>query len=195
VCHALRLFGLLRIGEYCCTSAGRSRLLVRHVIRSVEGVQLTVPWSKSDLSPACVRFSSRPDLLCPLAAARHYLSFFRHARDAGQPFFVTTADSGSALSDQAYREWLKRRAAAIGLDSRNISGHSLRRGGTTALFLAGVPETVIALHGRWRSTCYRRYFASTTPQWLATTTLLAHTRGLFTPLLPLSSSSSSSSSS
>jgi hypothetical protein len=78
---------------------------------------------------------------------------------------------------------LKRHALGIGLDPHRVSGHSLRRGGTTAYFLAGVPETVIGLHGRWRSHAYRVYFADTTPQFLASSYLNSHTSGRY-PALP-----------
>ena len=52
---------------------------------------------------------------------------------------------------------LKRHVADVGLDPAHYSGHSLRRGGCTAMFLAGVNETFIAAHGRWRSLAYRKY--------------------------------------
>ena len=40
----------------------------------------------------------------------------------------------------------------------DYSGHLFRRGGTTALQIAGVPESTIASHGRWKSLAYRSYF-------------------------------------
>jgi hypothetical protein len=42
-------------------------------------------------------------------------------------------------------------------DPDKYAGHSFRRGGTTALLQAGVPEATIATHGRWKSLAYRGY--------------------------------------
>lgn len=48
--------------------------------------------------------------------------------------------------------------------SGSYSGHSLRRGGATALFLAGWSPEEIQKHGRWSSDCYKRYLERT-GQW------------------------------
>jgi len=47
-------------------------------------------------------------------------------------------------------------AGILGRDHHDYSGHSFRRGGTTAMYEAGVLETLIAMHGRWRSLAYRK---------------------------------------
>jgi len=168
-------YGLLRIGEY---TGDNMFLRVRSVAVADDGITLTIPWSKTDISPVNVRIAARGDLLCPVAAARHFASFFKATRSPDAAFFANRLDTDRAISNQDFISWLKDRSTAIGISATNISGHSLHRGGTTDLFLANVPESVIALHGRWRSECYRRYFASTTPQFLATGMLLAHTRTL-----------------
>ena len=49
------------------------------------------------------------------------------------------------------------RCSDAGIAKQGISTHSLRRGGTTALALAGVPEAFIQAHGRWSSLEYRKY--------------------------------------
>ena len=56
---------------------------------------------------------------------------------------------------------LKRRLSAIGLNAQLYGFHSLRRGGTTAMFAAGVPETMIQSHGRWASLTYKQYLDTT----------------------------------
>jgi integrase len=172
-------YGLLRISEY---TGDTMFLRVRSVVIADDstGITLTIPWSKTDISPVHVRIAARGDLLCPVAAARHLSSFFTatRTRSPDAAFFANRLDTDRAISNQDFTSWLKGRCTAIGISDTNISGHSLRRGGTTDMFLAGVPESVIALHGRWRSECYRRYFASTTPQFLATEMLLTHSRSL-----------------
>ena len=47
------------------------------------------------------------------------------------------------------------------------------------MFIAGVSETVIAQHGRWRSDCYRRYFDAGTPHFMATSILVEHSSGRY----------------
>ena len=42
-------------------------------------------------------------------------------------------------------------------DEEQFSGHSLRRGGATSLFAAGVPAYLTKILGRWRSNCYEKY--------------------------------------
>jgi integrase len=52
---------------------------------------------------------------------------------------------------------IKHWVAEIGLDAANYSGHSFRRGGTTAMYCAGVPENLIQIQGRWKSDAYKLY--------------------------------------
>ena len=122
-----------------------------------------------------------------------YLAFFTSPRDPDEPFFTSSRDSRASLTPNSFCQWLKHMSCKVGLDTKKISGHSLRRGGTTAMFVAGVSETVIQRHGRWRSVCYRRYFDHDCPQYLATSLLLQHTSVLYQPSSSLSSSLSSSS--
>lgn len=150
-------FGLLRIKEYLC-----SGLLTQHVTQEPWGINLTVPFSKTSLIPTAVAIIRRGDALCPVAAYHAYLSHLPpRPRRPGLPFFVHHPHSDSGLSDITFirhvRRWLTRVLPA-GRDADEYTGHSFRRGGTTALFLADVPEATIAAHGRWKSTAYRGYF-------------------------------------
>ena len=45
----------------------------------------------------------------------------------------------------------------LGLDASLYSGHSFRRGGATSLALAGVPDRIIKIMGRWRGWSYGLY--------------------------------------
>jgi integrase len=56
----------------------------------------------------------------------------------------------AALSTNAFRAMLKRRCAAIGIDPREIGGHSLRAGHATQAAENGVDILEIAQQGRWR---------------------------------------------
>ncbi len=55
------------------------------------------------------------------------------------------------------RSWFIRRLLQVFPPSANVSGHSMRAGGTTALALAGVPGDTIRLIGRWSSAAWQIY--------------------------------------
>jgi len=52
---------------------------------------------------------------------------------------------------------LKQGLIAVGLDPGLYSGHSLRRGGCTLCFSAGLGIVDIKLRGDWRSAAFERY--------------------------------------
>ena len=62
----------------------------------------------------------------------------------------------------ASKEWFRRSIQKlcnnVGLDGKQYSGHSLRAGGATDLFLAGVPYYIIKKMGRWSSDAALIYF-------------------------------------
>ena len=72
-----------------------------------------------------------------------------------------------SLSADAFVEYTKRLAIAVGLPSENVSGRSFRHGGATAAFRAGVPGELIQRQGDWISTAYLAYIDMTPAQQLA----------------------------
>lgn len=161
-------FGLLRVSEYT-----DGALRQQHVRLTDQGVILTIPFSKTSLHPVEVRLSARDDFLCPLKAVEHYQIFLGKAsQEAKAGFFLAKARATDPLTKAKFIAKLKSHVKAMGLNPANYSGHSLRRGGCTAMFLAGVNETFIAAHGRWRSLEYRKYldFVNDT-QWRPTAIL------------------------
>ena len=155
-CAALfAFFGLLRIKEYTC-----SGLLREHVSVHPWGVNLDIPFSKTALIPTAVAIIRRDDGLCPVAAHCAYSRLLpARLRRAGLPYFLHDASATSPLTDVTFirhvRRWVRDLLHATPAE---YSGHSFRRGGTTALQMAGVPESTIANHGRWKSLAYRSYF-------------------------------------
>jgi hypothetical protein len=174
-------FGLLRIKEYTC-----SGLLVQHVKLEPWGINLTLPFSKTSLIPTAVAIIRRDDELCPVAAYHTYMSHLpRRSLQPHLSFFLHHAHSDTPLSDSTFirhvRHWV---ATFLFQDADDYSGHSFRRGGTTAMQLAGVPESTIAAHGRWKSLAYRSYFDvqhSLQLRLLATAQLSLHSRHLLEP--------------
>jgi hypothetical protein len=158
----LAFFGLLRVGEY---TDGQLRL--QDVRLTSWGVSLLIPFSKTTLIPTQVDIVSRSDFLCPARAASDYLSFFTRLSGLSlrptNPFFISRLSSGNTPLSSV--EFINRVRAVIltalpGRDPEAYAGHSFRRGGTTALKLAGVSDSVIQQHGRWKSDAYRAYIDS-----------------------------------
>jgi hypothetical protein len=58
------------------------------------------------------------------------------------------------------KDWLR----LAGFDPHKFSGHSLRRGGATAAFQAGVDPLFIRLQGGWSSDCWLLYVALSSAQ-------------------------------
>jgi hypothetical protein len=150
-------FGLLRIKEYTC-----SGLLREHVTVHPWGINLAIPFSKTMLIPCAVAIIRRDDGLCPVAAHKAYTRHLpKRLRCSSMPYFVhdKSAASPAPLTDSTFirhvRRWVRDH---LSTDPAEYSGHSFRRGGTTALQMAGVPESTIASHGRWKSLAYRSYF-------------------------------------
>ena len=56
------------------------------------------------------------------------------------------------------RKMIKRRVASIGLDPKRYSGHSLRAGGATDLFMQRLPFYLIKKAGRWASDAAMIYY-------------------------------------
>lgn len=155
-CAALFAFyGLLRIKEYTCSS-----LLRGHVDVQSWGISLAIPFSKTALIPTAVAIVRRDDELCPVAAHRAYKRHLpARLRGVDVPYFLHSATATAPLTDATFirhvRRWVR---DCLRRPPTDYSGHSFRRGGTTALQIAGVPESTIASHGRWKSLAYRSYF-------------------------------------
>lgn len=65
------------------------------------------------------------------------------------PFFITSPTRSTPISAEQMRNKLKQRCAILfEYDLESIGWHSFRRGGATAMFLAGVSDALIEVHGR-----------------------------------------------
>lgn len=52
---------------------------------------------------------------------------------------------------------IKKACVKVGLDPKNYSAHSLRKGGTTGAFIAGAERMMVKAQGDWVSDAYLRY--------------------------------------
>ena len=156
----LAFFGLLRINEYM-----NSGLRHAHIRLTAYGIDITVARSKTSHIPIVVTVASRTDQLCPARALRHYLGFFRALSLPSRPddpLFISRLRGQTVIAPTTDAEFIARlreliAAAFPDRDTRRYAGHSFRRGGASALQLAGVPAAVIQQHGRWTSDTFRAY--------------------------------------
>jgi hypothetical protein len=175
--YVFAFFGLLRLREYT-----DGRLQFQHVSCHDWGIQLTIPFSKTSLQPVTIKLSTRPDIFCPVRAFDTYLAHIPpRLRIPSTAFFRSTPATTTALSSSSYlRDFKLRVRLYLQRDPTPYAGHSFRRGGTTALFMADVPETIIAAHGRWSSDVYKKYFEfASSQQLLPTLKLYMHSKGKY----------------
>jgi hypothetical protein len=149
-----------------------------HVKQFDWGIEVTVPFSKTCNQPTSVRMVRRDDPYCPVLAFEAYRSATpAPLRSASLPFFRSTIDRSTPLAYPEALSTLKHRIGSLfAIDSVGYGWHSFRRGGATALFQAAVPDSLIALQGRWSSLTYRRYFDNNHHHTIPTSLLLKHTR-------------------
>jgi hypothetical protein len=82
------------------------------------------------------------------------------AMSAETPIFASTKRKEikpTLLSPSVFIKHLKYWIGCIGLDPKEYSEHSLRRGGATALLCAGIDPLWVQLQGRWWSDAYKLY--------------------------------------
>ena len=170
-CYIFSFFGLLRISEI------GPRLLIQHVTVHTWGVAITIPFSKTNLRPVTIRLCKRDDILCPIRAYYNYIHWLpSRLRLSNMCFFRSTVNTSAPVAVAAIRTALQHRCTSALHSDSEIGWHSFRRGGATALFLAGVSDSLIAAHGRWKSFTYRKYFDTNLHHILPTYRLLLHTR-------------------
>jgi hypothetical protein len=178
----LAFFGLLRIGEYM-----DSGLRFSHVQSTPYGLDITIPFSKTSRVPAIVTLAARTDELCPALAFATYVAFFPSLGlpcHPHSPLFITRLHDRTVIQPMSEAEFISRVRSFIatafpGRDTTRYAGHSFRRGGATALQLAGVPPSIIQRQGRWSSDTFRRYIdADSNPaiRLIATRALLSSPR-------------------
>lgn len=154
-------FALLRVGEYT-----NGRLQLRDIQSNApsDRVRLAIAFSKTQCHLVTIDISSRPDALCPRRALDNYLNLLPAAARSNPrcPLFIISPSDLRPLSEVSFISRLRALLSVCrpGVDTSAYAGHSFRRGGATALFLAGVPETIIQLHGRWKSVAYKAYYDS-----------------------------------
>lgn len=145
--------GLLRSGELC------NQLRVDDVQWSPDkhSLVLRLERTKTNRSGAAeyVTFMDRKGCWSAVKLLRMYFDTFNLWHSYGSVLFPKVRYNKLSWSDCCQQSWLrrfiKRCVSLIGLNPKLYSGHSLRAGGATDLFVAQVPYPYIKKFGRWKS--------------------------------------------
>lgn len=173
--YLLSFYALLRVSEV-------HRLRWSDLAVSGRYVGVRVPYSKTSLTPVVIKLFIRSDWACPKRAFDRYftayLSTTTRMPNSNDALFVSNPkDATSAVTIEQSQRLLKTiitrtfEANSKGPPS-DYAWHSFRRGGTTALINAGVPDSMVQSHGRWRSDCYLRYYDTVNVHTLLPTQML-----------------------
>jgi hypothetical protein len=158
--------GLLRSGEFAIRNRNSNRLLRRHLTFLDANMQ---PLSSGWANAACMRvhiaasktdpFKQGVDVHVSNGHAIRAMADYLRARgpvDEDAPLFCD--DRGEALGvTQLIRVTQHLLQQAGVADTSKYAGHSFRRGGATSLHLAGIPDSLIKVMGRWKSFAFARY--------------------------------------
>ncbi len=127
------------------------------------GLVLLLKWTKTKQNGHSPSLIPLPDLhghpLCPVAC---WLDMCRTIpAPPNAPLFVLkTTDSHRILTIVQLGYILKQLIASLGLNPEHFSLHSLRRGGATSCYNAGVELNAIRHHGTWQSDAFWTYIVS-----------------------------------
>ena len=121
---------------------------------------LTLRASKTDpyKMGADIHYFANHSTTCPLLAIKPLLA---HQKESWLPLLALS--DGKPLTTTLLIQSIRlliiqvEKTYKLGLDHNMFSGYSLRRGGATSLYEAGLSETTIKTMGRWRSYCFRLY--------------------------------------
>ena len=133
-----------------------------------EGLVLSLKWSKlrqrTKLPVAIPLPCLGSTLLCPLRAWRSYNNYLTAVNitvSPSSPLLLTTQQpAGRPVTIPMIRSMFKTATRLAHVEDAGYTPHSLRRGGATFSYHAGVPISNIKLHGTWRSDAVNNYLAS-----------------------------------
>jgi hypothetical protein len=162
--------GLFRCGELCINKQGDTGLLTHQMVMYDRSDQV-VPWNDVDNRSRVARLAitllqSKTDpwrkgvtiqIAHPLAI-RAWVEYLQSLPQALAPLTpLLQHRNGAALTRTTFVDQVRRALSRAGVRAKEYAGHSFRRGGATSLRLAGVPDSLIQLLGRWKSDAFRTY--------------------------------------
>ena len=151
----------------------RRQLMVQDLQFEKDHIKVTLHWTKnSQFGNQALRFALPAipgSKLCPVTALVTLISVNNAAPN--QSLFQRS--DGSCYTYNNLQTRLQKVSDVLGLEHK-LTSHSLRAGGATAAFLAGVPSEIIKVLGHWKSDCYLRYIRMPEQARLAAGWLMKH---------------------
>jgi hypothetical protein len=152
---AIAVNGLFRLGELAQSPQERKRYpRMKDLGVHDDHITIFLPRSKTDQygNGVHVRISNAAAIIDLMNYLNHCTSV---VRQPDSPLFVWA--SGDILTRRAMLSFSNRALKNIGFDLSKWYGISFRRGGATSLAMAGIPDRIIKIIGRWKSIAYARY--------------------------------------
>jgi hypothetical protein len=169
-------FGFLRCGEFTSRPgySPETVLLRKHCALLPDSLRLCLPASKTDpfRLGVTIAIGKSCDDLCASKAMSRYLA----VHPTGNPEHPLFMRNGQPMSRSWFLSRLRHFLALAGLNPDHYSGHSLRMGAATQAALAGVPDHLIQLMGRWKSEAYKLYITTPLSAILACAPLMTSAR-------------------
>ena len=163
-CAFLAFFGFLRVSEFTALAPNSRKrgLRLSNVDLRSDRVELTLLDTKTDKSEqgTLVVVAKQGSHPCPV---RWLAEFIRRRPTSFQDDFLFVEENNSPISAVWFRDTLKTWCERTG-QGGNYNTHSLRIGGATAAWAAGLSEGEIQRLGRWTSRCFMRYIKPNTSQ-------------------------------
>ena len=177
----LGFFGMLRqsnLAPRSTSSFDPTRHTCRgDVLEHPPGLVVILKWSKVNQTRRKQQLVPIPALspqhpLCPVAAYKAMLAV-HPTTSPNDPLLLMPGPSPcTPLTIPQLATCFRAVAAYLGYSPRQFSLHSLRRGGATAAFEAGINFTHIKRHGGWASDAFWQYISPNTPDFSALATPL-----------------------
>ena len=106
----------------------------------------------------CTCVGTNTDPLCPVHIALQYIRLRdrEYGSDPDKPLILSL--KGMPMTQNHFRNFMKKAAVHLGLDPKYYSPHSLRSGRCTDLKRANKPDWAVKIWGRWRSDCWKEYY-------------------------------------
>ena len=143
-----------------------ARLCSGENISKAEAMTVTLRSRKNALHTCTRTITATPGCeVCAVAAVKNlHAVIFARTRALPSPNEpICQLGPKRWLSRAQVSDILKTTTEVCGCNGKNMTSHSLRRGGTSAYFCAGVPIEDIRIFGRWLSDAYKLYiFLSST---------------------------------
>ena len=156
-CAFLAFFGLLRVSEFTAPAPNSKKrgLRLSNVALQADRAELTLLDTKTDKSEqgVLVVIAKQGSHPCPVRWLAEYVRR-RPVSTQDDLFFVL--EENSPISAVWFRSMLKEWCGSGG-QRGDYNTHSLRIGGATAAWAAGLSEGEIQRMGRWTSRCFMRY--------------------------------------